>query len=67
MRDAAPVLEAARKACAACADGRLPRWSAACCRWVHDYRRVHETLAETTEQGADVCGADETWRGAFPR
>lgn len=65
--EARAVLERAKSACPDCWEGRLPRWSVACRRWVHDYRRAHETLAETTEQGADVCGADEIWRGAFPR
>ena len=60
MRDAAPVLERTKVDCPDCWEGRLPRWSVACRRWVHDYRRE-------TEQGAEVCGADEMWRGAFPR
>lgn len=68
MRDAAPVLGRASQACGACAEGRLPRWSVAVRRWVHDYRRPRESAQGTTiEQGADVCGADEMWRGAFPR
>lgn len=68
MRDAAPVLERAKVECPDCWDGRLPRWSAACRRWVHDYRRPYESAQGTTiEQGADECGADEMWRGAFLR